>query len=56
MAFVGLPEAASSWVREMIERMTDPKGGMATELTAVINQTFPTILNTLVRMKKIRLA
>jgi len=40
----------------MIQRMTDPKGGMAGELTAVINQTLPTILDTLVRMEKIRLA
>ncbi|MBA7685681.1 hypothetical protein ES703_94106 [subsurface metagenome] len=43
-------------VKEMIQKMTDPKGGMATELTAVINQTLPTILQTLVRMGKIRLA
>jgi len=40
----------------MIEKITDPKGGMATELTAVINKTLPTILDTLVRMGKIRLA
>jgi len=36
--------------------MTDPEGGMATELTAVISKTLPTILDTLVRMDKIRLA
>jgi len=40
----------------MIEKMTDPKGGMAGEFTAVIAKTLPTILNTLVRMGKIRLA
>jgi len=40
----------------MMEKMTDPKGGMATELRTVINKTLPTILDTLVRMKKIRLA
>jgi hypothetical protein len=56
MAFVGLPETASSQVREVIEKMTDPKGGMATELTAVISKTLPTILDSLVRMGKIRKA
>ena len=40
----------------MVEKMTDPKGGMAGEFTAVINKTLPTILDTLVRMKKTRLA
>jgi len=40
----------------MMQRMTDAKGGMAGEFTAVINKTLPTILQTLVRMKKIRLA
>jgi len=49
-------EKSAAMVKEMVEKMTDPKGGMATELTAVINQTLPTILQTLVRMGKIRLA
>ena len=47
---------SAAMVKEMVEKMTDPKGGMATELTAVISKTLPTILDTLVRMGKIRLA
>ena len=39
---------------KMIQKMTDPKGRMAAELTAVINKTLPTILDTLERMGKIR--
>jgi len=47
---------SAAMVNKMVEKMADPKGGMADELTAVINRTLPTILDTLVRMKKIRLA